>query len=214
VGLTPLRSSACFKHCVCIIGSFWGVKVNGKSLASYLADWYWGSGDPAAQQDTVTATAAVGGSNLPATMSPQWIESCSGFGDGVLGCGECHAKRASPEPPLPPSYGQSLVPGVRMRSPRAAARATDALMAALAATVGLLAMLSLCLCGCMPGGANEAKGSMSGVELQRAAAPPSTASPLLSSVGLDGRLLPRPPTSARPERHRGFGTPSAKKYQW
>ena len=36
-------SSACFKHCVCTIGAFWGVKVNGKSLSHYLGAWYLGT---------------------------------------------------------------------------------------------------------------------------------------------------------------------------
>jgi Pectinacetylesterase len=99
-------SSACFKHCVCTIGAFWGVKVNGKSLSHYLGAWYLGTNMewPRWAPQTLPPVAAPGSSLLPAGISPQWIEACNGFGTGLNGCGECHSRAPKRAPPLPPAY--------------------------------------------------------------------------------------------------------------
>jgi len=77
-------SSACFHHCTSNSGSFWGIHVDGASLASFATAWFFGG-----------STAAT---RLLANQ-PQLIESCNGFG-----CGQCHkAPTAVPNPPLPPA---------------------------------------------------------------------------------------------------------------
>jgi hypothetical protein len=100
-------SSACFKHCVCTIGAFWGVRVNGKSLSHYLGAWYFGTDMhwPQWAPQTLPPVAAPGTSLLPAGVTSQWIEACGGFGTGLNGCGECHSRTPSRAPPLPPAYG-------------------------------------------------------------------------------------------------------------
>jgi hypothetical protein len=70
-------SSACFKHCTSDSGSFWGVRIRGKSLKDVLTEWW-------------EAAPAANGAPSP---SLQVIEDCTGFG-----CGECH----HPAPPSPP----------------------------------------------------------------------------------------------------------------
>jgi hypothetical protein len=108
---SAVYSSACFKHCVTMIGSFWGVRINGMNLKDYLALWYFGSTDPATHVNPAFGGALTTG--LPAGTSDQRIEACLGFG-----CGECHSKQASAAPPLPPAYTTSLLPGVRATAPQ------------------------------------------------------------------------------------------------
>jgi hypothetical protein len=110
---SAVYSSACFKHCVTMIGSFWGVRINGMNLKDYLALWYFGSTDPATHVNPALGGAASTG--LPAGTSDQRIEACLGFG-----CGECHSKHAAPAPPLPPAYATSLLPGTSAAGPGAA----------------------------------------------------------------------------------------------
>ena len=100
---SAIYSSACFKHCTSTLawGSFWGVKIDNVSLKDYLGLWYFGTSDPAQQNDD---TGQQG--SMPPSVSPQRIEACNGFG-----CGQCHKKHVAPAPPLPPSYSMSLVPG-------------------------------------------------------------------------------------------------------
>ena len=222
---SAVYSSACFKHCVCIIGSFWGVRVGGRSLAGYLALWFWGSRNVSLQLDALPASAAVGGSNLPADISSQWIESCVGFGDGALGCGECHAKHPLPAPPLPPAH---QVSGMLASSPvvvvagarQASARARDALHAVAAAMLVLLLALALCFCGGGGGGGGGGDGRKAGgVELGARPTPaPSAATPLLAPIipaAFDGRLVPRgvAPPSARSRLPSGFVVGQQKR-QW
>jgi hypothetical protein len=77
-------SSACFHHCSSNSGSFWGIHVDGASLASYAGAWFFG-GNSAMLRELAN--------------QPQVIESCNG-----LGCGQCHAPpTAVPNPPLPPA---------------------------------------------------------------------------------------------------------------
>lgn len=110
-------------------GAFWGVKVDGISLKDYLGEsrrspffihralllqrcdvrhpksggvvtvrcliagaWYFGGASP--------SSAASGAASLPAPLTNQRIESCTGFG-----CAPCHKQPAGFAPPLPPAYG-------------------------------------------------------------------------------------------------------------
>jgi hypothetical protein len=110
---SAVYSSACFRHCTSVIGSFWGVRINGMSLKNYLAEWYFGSDQPAMDVQP-GAVADAPPSSLPTGLSPQRIESCSGFN-----CGQCHARRLqAPQPPLPPAYAAPSPP--HMRGPRSA----------------------------------------------------------------------------------------------
>ena len=153
---SAIYSSACFRHCVTMIGAYWGVKVNGMSLNDYVAMWYFGSTDPDAHVNPQDG--GQSGTALPPGLSDQHIEACNGFG-----CGECHSKTARPAPPLPPAYTTSLIPGVAVpRAPRpAGAPRLPRVHAALAARhavrlrdtaiavgggLGVAALLLLCAC--------------------------------------------------------------------
>ena len=68
-------SSACYKHCVSQLSSFWGVKIGSQSLKSWLELWYFGV------QNNPDAEAAAGAdAGLPAGVSPRLVEPCVGFG--------------------------------------------------------------------------------------------------------------------------------------
>ena len=103
---SAVYSSACFKHCTSDIGSFWGVRVNGVPLSAFARNWY----DGVASAGTGFVSQAV--------PSMALVEGCTGFGNGKLGCGECHAK-APPIVDRPPLPSSMLHP-----PPAAAARAT------------------------------------------------------------------------------------------
>lgn len=108
---SAVYSSACFLHCTStlVAGAFWGVKVDGVALKDYLGAWYYGGAEP--------SFSAAGAASIPAPLTKQHIESCTGFG-----CGACHSKTVGYAPPLPPAYQglpTVLVPGgAPLTSPR------------------------------------------------------------------------------------------------
>ena len=198
---SAVYSTACFRHCTSVIGSFWGVRINGLSLKNYLADWYFGSDVPAMDVQP-GAVANAPPESLPVGISPQRIESCTGFN-----CGQCHARAlAAPQPPLPPAYTvPSPPPGARSQrahvlagmntlhartggshAGRAASR-LSMLGLHIAMTFALVVVVALVwqrLQGPTVGG-----GRAPGVELQRASA---------ERAPLVPRYIPRPPAPPKP----------------
>ena len=201
---SAIYSSACFRHCVTMIGAYWGVKVEGMSLNDYVAMWYFGSTDPEAHVNPQDG--GQSGTALPPGLSDQHIESCNGFG-----CGECHAKTARPAPPLPPAYATSLIPGVgvaggatsraarisgapllpRVHSAIAARRSISMRDTAIAVGGGLGVAAVLLLCACLV--ARRAKQA----QMQRVAATGPT-SAQAQRARESSPLLPRTGSAARP----------------
>ena len=197
---SAVYSSACFRHCTSVIGSFWGVRINGLSLKNYLADWYFGSDVPAYD----VQSGAVGNAppeSLPVSISAQRIESCTGFN-----CGQCHARHlAAPQPPLPPAYTvPSPPPGGRSKAHvlqgmgtlhtrtagshagRAASRLS---MLGLHIAMAFALVVVVALVWQRLQGPAASSGRAPGVELQRASA---------ERAPLVPRYIPRPPAPPKP----------------